>query len=236
MEASPQGLAGPPETPGFVAQGGVEATWGAICDGMDKSPSVVVDPIGGATVLNLWNQSIPLGFPLRCPPVGENCTAGCLYDLDNDPEEMHNVAKGSMTPEQSAIHADMMNRLKAYATKWSPTNTNGVFNPVRNGNSLRCASASICQQYYAGDDECGADFPKCGSEFCSDDEAAYDPDCYPDCLVCPPGIGPPACTPTTGPKMNLMGCTNPATCHKFTDETGFYSWVAPSAGPDSLGP
>ena len=152
MEASPQGLAGPPETPGFVAQGGVEATWGAICDGMDKSPSVVVDPIGGATVLTLWNKSIPLGFPLRCPPVGENCTAGCLYDLDNDPEEMHNVAKGSMTPEQSAIHADMMNRLKAYATKWSPTNTNGVFNPVRNGNSLRCASASICQQYYAGDD------------------------------------------------------------------------------------
>jgi len=190
------GRAGPPDQPGLIAKGGFVSTWGSTCD-----------------VANDAGIDAIFGYDLNCPDVGMNCVNGCLFNIDEDPAEMYDVS--DKYPE---IKAELMAKLLSMASPWSPTNTNGVFNPLRNGDNPDCAPGG---KYEA----------ECGADYCSDDEAAYDPACASEekgwCKVCAPGNA--GCDESE--KIHLKGCTSLATCHKFTHETGFYSWVAPTAGP-----
>merc|ERR1719229_21749 len=175
-------------------------------------------------------NTIDNGFSFRCPPVGEDCRDGCLYNLDDDPNETTNVAK-----DHPVILEEMKLKLKKYSQMWTPSNTDsnpsnkqyGVFNPIRNGDNPDCAPG-------------GKYVDKCGDDYCSDDELAYDPKCASAelgwCKVCPPVA--PGTTSDCDPdneddpkKIHLKGCTSLQTCKKFTEETGYYSWVAPTAGP-----
>jgi arylsulfatase I/J len=198
--------AGPPDQPGLVAAGGFISTWATTCDVIDSS-----------------GFSREYGFDMSCPGPGMDCREGCLFDLDNDPEEMYNVAE-----KYPDVLAMMKEKMAAYGKKWDPANpsqggsyTNqGIFNPIRNGATKDCKPGV------------GMYADICGSDYCSDSEWAYDPSCYPNCKVCPPQE--PGCKDDgkdDPKKIALKGCTSPDTCHKFTHETGFYSWVAPSAGP-----
>lgn len=202
--------AGPPDQPGLAAKGGFYSTWAITCE------SSVID--------DLSNQ---YGLSIECPGVGMDCREGCLFDLDNDPEELYDVA--DKHPE---VLATMKEKLQAYSKKWDPANpsqgssyTNqGIFNPIRNGATKDCRPVV------------GKDAAICGSDYCSDSEWAYDPSCYPNCMVCPPQEAGCVDSVKDDPmneakKISLKGCSSIETCHKFTHETGFYSWVAPSAGP-----
>jgi len=195
MQGTP---AGPADQPGLVAKGGIAAT--CVREG---NKELLAGP---------GSLGFSVGL-LTCPAPGQNCTKGCLFNLDEDPAEQYDVAD-----KYPRILAEMWDKLKAYETKWTPDNPTGIFNPIRNGNNPNCAPGG---KYEA----------ECGADYCSDEEAAYDPSCASAkngwCLVCAPGNA--GCDHSE--KIHLKGCTSRETCHHFTHETGFYSWVAPSAGP-----
>jgi arylsulfatase I/J len=197
MRTTRQGRATPHDQPGLIAAAGFVNTWSTSCTELAE----------GALLDEHY------GHELQCPSVGMNCLNGCLFNLDEDPQEMYDVAD-----KYPAIRDELMAKLNSMASAWTPDNPTGIFNPVRNGNNPDCAPG-------------GKHEVECGADYCSDEEEAYNPSCASAelgwCKVCAPGNA--GCDESE--KINLKGCTSLETCHKFTHETGFYSWVAPNAGP-----
>lgn len=89
---------------------------------------------------------------LNCS-AGYDCTAGCLFNLDEDPNEEVDVA--AQNPE---IHAEMMAKVANYSKLWTKEEPWGVFNPIRSGSDPRydgpdkcfgveCTSMKTCDEF-----------------------------------------------------------------------------------------
>jgi hypothetical protein len=70
---------------------------------------------------------------------GLDCRHGCLFNLDTDPNEEHEV--GKLHPE---ILASMIAKLQNRSKLWTPEEPYGIFNPIRGGDDPR----------YDGPDKC----------------------------------------------------------------------------------
>jgi len=113
--------------------GAVMSTWGPLCM---KSKSSLPYPL---------NES----KAIKCS-AGLNCTKGCLFNLEDDPSETHDLSA-----ENPEILASMMAELSRNSKLWTAEEPWGVFNPIRNGEDPR----------YHGPDECAGiectDMNKC---------------------------------------------------------------------------
>merc|ERR1712032_579886 len=69
----------------------------------------------------------PFNNTIKCSK-GMDCTKGCLFNLEDDPNEENDVA--AQNPQ---ILASMMAKLMKHSKLWTADEPWGVFNPIRNG-------------------------------------------------------------------------------------------------------
>jgi len=83
-------------------------------------------------------QSLKFASTLDCS-YGLDCLHGCLFDLENDPNEKTDVSK-----ENPDVHASMMAKLQKNSKMWTKEEPWGIFNPIRAGDDPRYDGPDNC--------------------------------------------------------------------------------------------